>query len=62
MDRQELNELSNVVSEIRRCLNFYQEETETSLWIEDFGDNFAYIDDEETGNRYMIKVEKVNRR
>lgn len=59
MDKQELNELSDVVSEIRRCLNFFQDETETSLCIEDFGDNFAYIDDEENGHRYMIKVEKI---
>lgn len=57
---EELNELNNVVSEIRRCLNFFQDETETTLYVDDERDNFAYIIDEETGNKYKIVVEKVN--
>lgn len=57
---EELNELNNVVCEIRRCLNFFQDETETTLYVDDEDENFAYIIDEETGHKYMIKVEKVN--
>lgn len=57
---EELNELNNVVCEIRRCLNFFQDETETTLYVDGEEENFAYIIDEETGHKYMIKVEKVN--
>ena len=55
----EIDELNNVVMEIRRCLNFFQDETETTLFVEEDVDNIGYLVDEETGNRYMIKVEKI---
>lgn len=60
MEDQELNELNNVICEIRRCLNFFQDETETTLWVDDDIDNSAYVTDESTGNKYIIKVEKLN--
>lgn len=57
---QEIDELNNIISEIRRCLNFFQDETETTLWVEDEGDNTGYIVDEETGNKYKIIIEKIS--
>lgn len=57
---EELNELSSVISEIRRCLNFFQDETETTLYVEDENDNIGYLIDEETGKKYKILVEKLN--
>lgn len=56
---EELNELNDVVSEIRRCLNFFQDETETTLFVEEDVDNIGYLVDEETGNKYKIIVEKI---
>ena len=55
-----MEELENVLNEIRRCLNFFQDETETSLWIDDYNNNQAYIVDEDTGAKYKITIEKVN--
>lgn len=57
---EELNELNSVISEIRRCLNFFQDETETTLYVEDENDNIGYLIDEETGKKYKILVEKLN--
>ena len=57
---QEIDELNNVISEIRRCLNFFQDETETTLWLENENDNVGYILDEETGNKYKIIIEKIS--
>lgn len=55
-----MEELENVLNEIRRCLNFFQDETETTLWIDDFNGNQAYVIDEDTDTKYKITVEKVN--
>lgn len=59
-DIDEIDELNNVVMEIRRCLNFFQDETETTLFVEEDVDNIGYLVDEETGNKYKIIVEKIN--
>lgn len=58
-DIDEIDELNNVVMEIRRCLNFFQDETETTLFVEEDVDNIGYLVDEETGNKYKIIVEKI---
>lgn len=58
-DIDEIDELNNVVMEIRRCLNFFQDETETTLFVEEDVDNIGYLVDEETGNKYKIVVEKI---
>lgn len=57
---QEIDELNSVISEIRRCLNFFQDETETTLWVEDENDNVGYIIDDSTNSKYKITIEKVN--
>lgn len=59
MTREELDEIDEVVCEIRRCLNFFVDETETDMEVYDEGENFAYITNTKTGSRFIIKVEKL---
>ena len=54
-----MEELENVLNEIRRCLNFFVDETETDMEVDDFGENFAYITNTKTGSRFIVKVEKL---
>lgn len=56
----ELNELDDVLNELRRVVNFFQDETETDLWIENYQDGVATLVTETTGNTYRIKIEKLN--
>lgn len=56
----ELNELDNVLNELRRVVNFFQDETSTDLWIEDYQAGTATLVTEMTGNTYRIKIEKIN--
>lgn len=59
MTREELDEIDEVVCEIRRCLNFFVDETETDMEVYDEGENFAYIKNTTTGSKFIIKVEKL---
>ena len=59
MTREELDEIDEVVCEIRRCLNFFVDETETDMEVYDEGENFAYITNIKTGSRFIVKVEKL---
>lgn len=59
MTREELDEVDEVVCEIRRCLNFFVDETETAMEVDDCGENFAYITNTKTGSRFIVKVEKL---
>lgn len=57
---EEAEELNNVIMEIRRCLNFFSDETETTLFVEDENGASGYLLDEENGHRYKITVEKLS--
>lgn len=56
----ELNELDATLNELRRIINFFKDETDTDLWIEDYIDDHGTLVNEITGATYRIKIEKIN--
>lgn len=59
MENDELQELNNIICEIRRCVSLFYDETETFLDVEEYNDDFMIVKDTETNNKYMIKVTKM---
>lgn len=50
-----------VINEIRRCLNFFKDETNTSMYLEFINNDTAYIIDEETKNKYLITIKEIKK-
>ena len=55
----ELDELNDVICEMRRCIALFYDETETNLEVDEFNDDFMIVTNIDTGNKFKVTVEKI---